>query len=259
MASTNPVFSRSPVFSDRDTSPEYLQEIFDRPVSEPMTIEDTVAKAGLSFALVAAGAVAGWTLISVAPMLVMLAALVGLGLGLINAFKREPSPALILSYAAAQGLFVGGISAVFEARWPGIVLQAVIASLAVVGVTLALFVSGKVRVSARANKMFLIAIGAYLLYALVNLGMSAFGAAGDSAFGLSGSVEVFGIPLGLIIGPLVILLGAYSLVQDFDSIQRGVAMRADKRYGWTAAFGITLSVLWLYLEILRFLGIAREQ
>jgi uncharacterized YccA/Bax inhibitor family protein len=86
--------------------------------------------------------------------------------------------------------------------------------------------------------------------------MSIFGAV-DGNFGLN-SVEIFGIPLGLIIGPLVILLAAYSLVLDFDMIQRGVANKAPAKFAWTGAFSIMVTVVWLYLQILQFLAIARD-
>ena len=90
-----------------------------------------------------------------------------------------------------------------------------------------------------------------------NLGLTAFGAI-DNPFGLRGSLEIFGIPFGLILGVLVVIMAAYSLVLDFDYIQRGVQNRAPRKYGWTGAFGIMVTVIWLYLEILRMFAIARD-
>ena len=177
-------------------------------------------------------------------------------LALVNIFKKEPSPALILAYAAAQGVFLGGISLMFETQWSGIVAQAVIGTLAVVGVTLALFASGKIRASKRATKVFLIAMVGYLVFSFINLILMWTGVNNDP-WGLLGA-SICGIPLGLIIGVLVILMAAYSLVLDFDMIQQGVRNRAPKKYGWTGAFGIMVTVIWLYLEILRFLAIARD-
>ncbi|TPW93743.1 Bax inhibitor-1/YccA family protein, partial [Schumannella luteola] len=151
-----------------------------------------------------------------------------------------------------------GISAFYEMQWPGIISQAVLATLSVVGVTLALFASGKVRASAKATKVFLIAMVGYLLFSVINVFVMIFGGADANPWGLRGSVELFGIPLGLILGVFAVLLGAYSLVLDFDFIQKGVQNRIPKKYQWTGAFGIMVTVIWLYTEILRLLAIARR-
>jgi uncharacterized YccA/Bax inhibitor family protein len=163
----------------------------------------------------------------------------------------------VLSYAAVEGIFVGGITVFFESRFPGIAVQAVLGTLVVVGVTLALFVSGKIRASKRATKVFLIAMIGYGVFSLINFILIATGVNSD-AFGLRGTVLVFGIPLGVILGPLVIIMAAYSLVLDFDSIKTGVQRGAQRIYGWTAAFGIMVTVVWLYLEILRLLALLRR-
>ena len=255
-------FSRNPAFAeDQTVSTQQLDEIYNRssaPVDgDVMTIEDTIAKTVGAFALLLVGAAIGWITAPTMPLLWIGAAVVGLVLGLVNAFKKEPSAPLILIYAAVQGVFVGGISAFYEAALPGIVVQAVIASLVVVGVTLALFASGKIRASKRATKIFLIAIVGYGVFSLINLGLVVFGVNSDP-YGLRGSVEFFGIPLGVILGVFVVILAAYSLVLDFDFIQRGVQNRAPRRYGWTGAFGVMATIIWLYLEILRMLAIARR-
>jgi uncharacterized YccA/Bax inhibitor family protein len=265
MALTNPAFSTNPAFQNNGqaatastVSAENLEQMYQAPSAtsvdtDRMTIEDTINKSAISFALLVVGAVIGWMV----PGLALPAAIVGFVLALVNIFKKKPSPALILSYAGVQGLFVGGISAVFESIYPGIVIQAVIGTLAVVGVTLALFASGKIRASAKATKIFLIAMFGYLAYSLVNVVLMWTGVT-NSAFGLSSDVKIFGIPLGVLIGVLVVIMGAYSLVLDFDFIQRGVKNRAPRIYGWSGAFGIMVTVIWLYLEILRLLAIARN-
>ena len=265
MALTNPAFSTNPAFQNNGkaatastVSAENLEQMYQAPSAtsvdtDRMTIEDTINKSAISFALLVVGAVVGWMV----PGLALPAAIVGFVLALVNIFKKKPSPALILSYAGVQGLFVGGISAVFESIYPGIVIQAVIGTLAVVGVTLALFASGKIRASAKATKIFLIAMFGYLAYSLVNVVLMWTGVT-NSAFGLSSDVKIFGIPLGVLIGVLVVIMGAYSLVLDFDFIQRGVKNRAPRIYGWSGAFGVMVTVIWLYLEILRMLAISRD-
>jgi uncharacterized YccA/Bax inhibitor family protein len=175
----------------------------------------------------------------------------------VNSFKREPSPALILAYAGLEGLFLGGLTMFFEAMFPGIALQALVGTLIVFGVTLALFKSGKVRATPRAMKFFMIAIVSYALFSLVNLGMMVFGVT-DGMFGIrSADIPGTNIPFGVAIGLLAIGLAAFSLIIDFTSISEGVRHGAPQKYSWTAAFGLTVTLVWLYVEILRLLAILR--
>jgi len=254
---------RNPAFAadSQNITTEQLDEIYNRasaPVEgEVMTVEDTIAKTVGAFALMLVGAAGGWIFAAQNPIVWIAAALIGLVLGLVNSFKREPSAPLILAYALVQGVFVGGISAFYESFMSGIVVQAVIATLVVIGVTLALFASGKIRASKRATKIFLIAMIGYGVFSLINFVLVVTGVQTDP-YGLRGSVTLFGIPLGIILGIFVVLMAAYSLVLDFDFIQRGVQNRAPRKYGWTGAFGIMATVIWLYLEILRMLAIARR-
>src|SRR5215203_6310742 len=237
MALDNPAYSRNPAFSSQgavaatqDISAQQLQEIYNQPATPPagetMTVETTLQKAAISFGLLLVGAAIGWVTTESLPFLWIGAGIVGFVLALVNIFKKEPSPALVLAYAGVQGIFVGGISAWYELRFGGgIVTQAVIATLVVVGVTLALFASGKIRASKKATKIFLIAMVGYLVFWLMIFGVT------DDPWGLRGA-EIFGIPLGLIIGVFVVIMAAYSLVLDFDFIQQGVRNRAPKKYAW---------------------------
>jgi len=268
MALNNPAFSRNEAFSGQgavaaaqDVSAQQLQEMYDKPSTLPdrdvMTIEDSIMKSAVSFGLLLVGAAIGWLTVEAMPFLWIGGGIVGFVLALVNIFKKEPSAPLVLAYAGVQGIFVGGISAWYELAYGGgIVAQAVIATLVVVGVTLALFASGKIRASKRATKIFLVAMIGYLVFSLVNFGLMIFGVT-DDPWGLRGA-EIMGIPLGVIIGVLVVIMAAYSLVLDFDFIQQGVRNRAPRKYGWTGAFGIMITVIWLYLEILRILAIARD-
>lgn len=265
MATSNPAFSNSPAFSQSATkamqwtqepSAQQLDELYARSAATPddmgrMTYENTIQKTVGAFAVLLVFAAVGWFV----PGLWIIGGIVGFVLALVNIFKREPSPALILAYAGAQGLFVGGISAFYQSRWEGIVVQAVVATLVVVGVTLALFASGKIRASKRATQIFLVAMIGYAVFSLVNFGLMAFGVT-SSMFGLR-DVTFLGMPLGFWLGILVVLMAAYSLVLDFDSVKTGVERGAPAKYGWTAAFGIMVTVIWLYLEILRLLAILR--
>jgi uncharacterized YccA/Bax inhibitor family protein len=257
----NPAFTQPNAMAVQTATATELQDMYNRPAAGPvqadrMTVEDTVMKSAIAFGVLVVGAVAGWALGATMPALVFGAAIIGFILAMVNIFKKEPSAPLILAYAAAQGVFVGGISYIFEQSWSGVVLQAVVATLVVVGVTLALFASGKIRASKKATKVFLIAMVGYLVFSLVNMGLQIFGVT-DNAFGLR-SEEIFGIPLGLILGVLCVIMGAYSLVLDFDYIQKGVQNRAPRKFGWSGAFGIMVTVIWLYLEILRMIAITRD-
>jgi len=262
----NPAFSNSPAFSAKAAAkaarqgaapavptPGQLQEHFSLPDATPdqmerMTYQDTIFKTIAGFAVLLVGAAIGW----IFPALAIVGAIAGLALAFVNIFKKKPSPALILSYAFAQGLLVGGVSMFFSQLWNGIVPMALFGTLGVVAVTLALFANGKVRTSKRATKIFLVAIVGYLAFSLVNLGLMFTGVT-DSMFGLR-DYEIFGIPLGIPLGILVVLLAAYSLVMDFEFIKRGVETGQPRIYGWTGAFGLIVTIVWLYLEILRLLS-----
>ena len=271
---SNPVFSNSPAFSEKAAqrqaakdraagvsvipvpSAAQLNDHFALPDAtatqmDRMSYEDTIVKTLVSFLVLVVGAAIGWFV----PILLLPALVIGLVLGLVNSFKREPVPGLILAYCLAEGVLVGAVSAWYNQQFSsGIVPVAVFGTLGVVAVTLALFASGKVRASKRATKIFLVAIVGYLAYSLVNVALIAFGVT-NSLHGL-GDVKIPGtsIPLGVPLGILVVLLAAYSLVVDFDFVQRGVRTGQPRRYGWTAAFGIVVTVVWLYLEILRLLS-----
>lgn len=223
-----------------------------------MTYDDVIVKSALVLGTVVLAAAANWFLLGANPLLTFGGAIVGLVLGLVNAFKREPSPALIMAYAVAQGLFLGGISAVFGAMYEGIVLQAVVATFAVFAVSLGLFASGKVRVTGKFTRFLLIGMLGYLAFSLVNVVLMLTGVSTDP-WGLRTGVEIFGIPLGLLVGVVAVFLAAMSLIMDFDSIKRGVEAGVPGRYAWAAAFGLAVTLIWLYLELLRLLAILRSE
>src|SRR5690606_4747188 len=137
------------------------------PSERPMTYENTISKTLGLFAVVLIFAGIGWFM----PILMWPGMIAGLVLGLVNAFKKEPSVPLIMAYAGAQARFPGGLSGLMENMHPGIVTQALIGTFSVFGVTLLLFRSGKVRTSPKMTKIVLIAMAGYLVFSLVNLGM----------------------------------------------------------------------------------------
>lgn len=242
-------------------TPEQLQELYTAPSAGPsqtgrMTYDDVIMKTLACLAVVLVGAAIPMLVVpgAAAPLMIV-GALGGFVLGLVNSFKREPAPALILAYAALEGLFLGGLTLVLDNMFPGIGLQAVLGTLSVFAVTLVLFKSGKVRATPKAMRFFMIAMIGYAVFSLVNVGLMIFGAV-DDPWGVRG-MEIAGIPLGIIIGLFAVGLAAFSLIMDFTSIEQGVQAGAPVRYSWTAAFGLTVTLVWLYVEIIRILAILR--
>ena len=261
MESRNPVFNNSKAFSRKgyatfDEAPTatagQLEDMYAAPPATGvdtgrMTIDDVVVKTGLMFAVLLPLAAAAYFLNN--PILTFGGAIAGLVLGLMVSFKQSTNPALILSYAAAEGLFVGGISRLFEERWPGIVATAVVATMCVFAVTLVAYTSGKVRATPKFKRTVLIAMGGYLVFCLVNLVVILFGGGGD--FGLRSGW--FGVAISLV----AIGLAAAMLILDFDFAEQGVKNGLPERYSWLAAFGLVVTLVWLYVEMLRLIAILR--
>lgn len=280
---TNPVFSNSAVFGDprargnrgraqqtaaqpgaygaTATGPvieaQSLEQMYGAPSATTrdtgrLTYDDVIIKTGGLLALLVVVAAATW---NVAPQIWPLGAIVGLVLGLVNAFKRNPSPLLITLYTVAQGVFLGGISLAFQnmttdltGNVQPIVTQAIIATFATFGAALFLFKSGKVRVTPKFTRWLLIAMVGYLAYSLVNVVMMFF--VSSDGFG-----PLRNGPIGVIAGLFAVGLAAASLIMDFDAIKRGVEQGAPAKMAWSAAFGLIVTLVWLYLEILRILAI----
>jgi uncharacterized YccA/Bax inhibitor family protein len=215
-----------------------------------MTYDDVIMKTGGLLTVVVVMAALTWF---VAPQtvrmpLMIAGALIGFVLGLVNSFKKTPSPALILGYAAAEGVFLGGISWYLEVALdlPGLVTQAVLATMATFAACLVLFRSGRVRVTPKFTRWLLVAMVGYLVFSLVNLGMMMFNVGGGGAFGPLRSDG-----LGMVVGLFAVGLAAAMLIVDFDSIKRGVEQGVPAKFAWSAAFGLIVTLVWLYPEFLR--------
>lgn len=224
-----------------------------------MTYDDVIMKTTICFGVLLAGAAVTWNLYGTGlGMILMWGGLIGgLILGIVNSFKKNPSPALILAYAGLEGFFVGGFSKMIEtitmatgATSNPIVVQAVVATLCVFGAMLLGYKSGKFRTSPKLNKMFMIAAGGYALFSIVNLVLMLTGVV-DGTFGLRSG------PMGIAIGLLAVALASYALIMDFEMIENGVRNGAPARMAWAGAFGLMVTIIWLYIEILRILAILR--
>lgn len=226
-----------------------------------LTYDDVIMKTGLVLGTIIVFGAFNWFGPAAIGMpglqmpLMIVGALGGLVLGLVNSFKREPAPALILAYAALQGLFMGGISFVFESQWSGIVMQALLATVATFATVLLLFKSGRVRNTPKFQRIVLVGLIGYAAFSLINLVLMWTGVM-SNPWGMRG-VTIMGMPLGVVIGIAAVLLAAATLVIDFDQIQKGVQRGAPARYAWAAAFGLAVTLVWMYLEFLRLLAILR--
>ncbi|MCC2307096.1 Bax inhibitor-1/YccA family protein [Cellulomonas chengniuliangii] len=278
---SNPVFSNSDIFGDprerakarkgagTATAPSpygqqaaygnapvdaaSLNQLYEAPAATTvqtgrMTYDDVIMKTGGLLALLVVVGAATWM---IAPGLFFVGAIVGLVLGLVNAFKKNPSPALIVAYTVAEGVFLGGISAIYESRYDGVVGQAVLATLAVFGAALFLFRSGKVRVTPKFTRFLIVAMVGYLAYSLINVVLMLVGVGGGEFGPLRSGA------LGIGVGLLAVGLASMSLIMDFDSIKRGVEQGVPAKFAWSAAFGLIVTLVWLYLELLRLLSILR--
>ncbi|WP_424825300.1 Bax inhibitor-1/YccA family protein [Rothia mucilaginosa] len=221
-------------------APTYSEPI---PAGERLTMNDVMVKTGINLGLVAVGAAVAWYM----PVLLFLGMVGGLVLGLVNSFKKKVSPVLVMTYALMEGLLLGGLSAVVDMRYPGVAIQAVLATLAVAGTTLALFANGKLRATPKLNKIFMIGAIGYLAYGFISI-------LGAGIFGSSlNSFSIGGIPLGLVVGLFAVALATYSLLLDFTTTSEAVEAGLPERESWRLAFGLTASLVWLYVEILRVL------
>jgi uncharacterized YccA/Bax inhibitor family protein len=239
-----------------------LDQMYDAPSAttadtKRLTYDDVVIKTGGLLALLVVVAAGSWMLTPQMPALWIIGAVVGLVLGLVNAFKRSPSPALIIAYTIAQGLFLGGISLAFAgmtvangANLTDIVFQAVLATIATFAAALFLFRSGKVRVTPKFTRWLLIAMVGYLAFSLVNVVLMWTGVLGG--WGMRGGT------IGIIVGLFAVGLAAASLIVDFDSIKRGVEGGVPAKFAWSAAFGLLVTLIWLYLEFLRLFAILQS-
>ncbi|MCS0600194.1 Bax inhibitor-1/YccA family protein [Streptomyces sp. LP11] len=219
--------------------------------TDRMTMDDVVTRSALTLGTVAVGAVLAWALLPVSTTSYGLAigsALIAFVLAMVQSFKRTPSPALILGYAAFEGVFLGVLSEMYNSRWSGAPFQAVLGTMAVSGATLLVYKAGWIRVTARYARIGLTIAMAFVAVMVVNLLLVAFGVAED------GGLRSFG-PLGALVGIIAILLGAFFLTLDFKQIEDGIAYGAPRNESWLAAFGLTMTLVWIYVEMLRLVAI----
>ncbi|WP_329166273.1 Bax inhibitor-1/YccA family protein [Streptomyces sp. NBC_01267] len=216
-----------------------------------MTMDDVVSRTAMTLGTVAVAAVLAWTLLPVSTTSYGLAfgsALVAFVLAMVQSFKRTPVPALILGYAFFEGIFLGVISEMYNSQWAGAPFQAVLGTMAVSGATLFMYKQRWIRVTARYARMGMTVAFAFMGLLLVNLLLVVTGVADQ------GGLRSFG-PLGALVGIAAILIGCFFLTLDFKQIEDGIAFGAPREESWLAAFGLTVSLVWIYTEMLRLVAI----
>jgi len=179
-------------------------------------------------------------------------ALVGFVTAMVTVFKQTWSPLTAPVYALCEGLFLGGISAIFEKSYPGIAIQAVALTFAVMFVLLLAYKTGIIRATRGFKLGVIAATGAIALVYMVSFFLQLFGWSGLSFIYSS-------TPLGIGISVIVVIIAALNLILDFDFIETAARMGAPKYMEWYGAFGLMVTLIWLYLEILRLLAKTRRR
>lgn len=210
-----------------------------------LTINDVIVKTFAVFAITVVFSVIGWAVAPSMPWLLWVGMLAGLGVGLVNAFKKVPSPPLILLYGVFQGVFLGGISYMYSALADGIVLQAVMATMVTFGVMLTLYLTGVIKVTKKFQSIMMIALVSYLVLGVGNLIWAM----------VSGSGGIYSTGFGPIVAVVGVLIAAFFLLLDFEAISQGIKLGAPERESWRMAFGLLVTLIWLYLEFLRLFAI----
>ena len=292
MQSRNPIFARAEGFNGRTTGPAYGNTY---PGGAPqntgytdpsqwgtgtpgapgtqvdqgrMTIDTVVQKTGITLAVVILAAAATWFLtgdmdsMTQAQLnglygLSMFGAIGGFALAMVNSFKKVVSPGLVLVYAVLQGVFVGAFSKALEVMFTqpgqepgGLVIGAVVGTMAAVAGTLAAYKFFNIQVGTKFRKWVIAAGMGFLAVTLLDMVLGFFG----SAIGFNG----FGT-LGLIMSVVGLGLGVLFLILDFDMVERGIAAGVPERESWRAAFGLTATIVFIYIEIIRILAILRGE
>ncbi len=277
MKSSNPVFARSAEFNGTGTAtasdPSQWQiDVNGSPTHTErgtgrMTLDSVVEKTAITLLSLIAAAAVTWFVIgdlgegtlserndavNQAFAFAMGGAIIGLVLSLVNSFKKVISPPLVLAYAVVEGVFVGALSKLVSTMVndPTIVFQAVLATMVAFGGTLAAYKFFNIQVTDKFRKVMTIAIFSFVGLMLINFVLSLTGVLDN------GGLRGFNT-LGLVVSVVAVVLAVFMLIMDFDYVERGVAAGLPERESWRAAFGLTVTLVWLYIELLRILAILR--
>ncbi len=242
--------------------PDQLEQMYQRPAAGPvdtdrLTMDDVVMKTLTLFVIVVGVGAVTWMTTAGNPSLtspLWLGGMFGgLAVGLAISFMKRVVVPLIVLYAVLEGAFLGAFSQFINSidKYAGIVPTAVVATLSVFAGMFVGYRAGIIKVTSKSRRIFILAAMGYLLFSLVQVVFLMAGWTSGWGFGGSGM-------LGLGISILGVGLASYSLAIDFDSIDQAIAMRAPRKYSWLMAHGLIVSLVWLYVEIVRLLARARD-
>jgi uncharacterized YccA/Bax inhibitor family protein len=258
MRSSNPVLGRA--FNQRgyaafdpstiNSDPAALENLYNSPAASSlrtgrMTIDDVVTRTAILFAVLVTVGAGAWTL-NLGGGALLLGFIGGLVLALVNVFSKTVKPALVIAYAAFQGLALGTLSNMYNTVYDGIVSQAILVTISAFAAMLFAYKSGRIRVTPKFTKVLMTALLGYFVLAMVSLVGSFFGA---SLYSIGG--------FGLILAAGGMVLAAFFLILDFDQIQNSINAGVPQSESWRAAFGLMVTIVWLYMEVLRLLSILR--
>ena len=240
----------------RSSNPAMTGKIFEKAGtavegSGTMTINGTINKIGIMLLLVIAAAAYTWNIVMGADpgrarTLAMVGAIGGFIMALLTIFRPKSAAITAPIYAILEGLFLGAISAIINARYPGVAFQAVLLTIGTLFTMLFLYRSGRIRATPRFRRGVMMATGAVFFAYLISWIMSLFG----MPMGFMHSAG----PLGILINLVIIVIAALNLIMDFDFIEKGSQMGAPKYMEWYGAFGLMVTLIWLYIEFLRLLS-----
>ncbi|WP_341684076.1 Bax inhibitor-1/YccA family protein [Nocardia farcinica] len=240
---------------------QYQQQPYQQPAppttTRAMTIDDVVTKTGITLGVLAISAIVAYALTSantgLAPLFVIVGGLVGLVLVLVATFANKmDNPVIVLSYAVAEGLFLGALSFMFTdvsfggVGGSGLIAQAVLGTFGVFAGMLVVYKTGAIRVTPRFTRMIVGATIGVVVLMLGNLIASFFTAGG---FGLRD-----GGALAIVFSLVCIAIAAFSFLLDFDAADQLIRAQAPEKAAWGVALGLTVTLVWLYVEILRLLS-----
>jgi len=209
-----------------------------------MTLEGAVNKTAIGLFLIMTAAYYTWT--SPSPPIMIGGAIGGFVMALVTIFKKTWAPFTVPIYAILEGLFLGGISRFFEDRFPGIASQAIILTLGILGALLLAYKSKLIKPTENFKLGITAATGGIFLIYMINIIMGFFG----SSIPMIHESGMIGIGFSV----FVVIIASLNLVLDFDFIEQGVEQGAPKYMEWYGAFGLLVTLIWLYLEILRLLA-----
>jgi len=239
----------------RTSNPVMSRKIFENTLSMGgsgvMTINGTINKTAILLLLAIASASYTWSMVTGtnpagATTLAMVGAIGGLIMALVTSFSPKNAPVTAPIYAILEGLFLGAISAIINTRYPGIAFQAVLLTLGTLFTMLFLYRSGTIRATPKFRRGIIMATGGIFFAYLISWILSLFGVS-IGYFHSSG-------PIGIIVNLVVIVVAALNLILDFDFIEKGSEAGAPKFMEWYGAFGLMVTLVWLYIEFLRLLS-----